>query len=61
MKGAKHSFCMTSFAWSLDVQHHVAIMIVETAMRVMLRRKKESRRMTSRCFDMLAVLITVCF
>lgn len=36
-------------------------MIVETAMRLMLRGRKESGKMTSRCFDMLAILITVCF
>jgi len=38
------------------VQHHVPIMIVETTMRVMLGSKKESQSMTSRCFDMLAVI-----
>ncbi len=52
---------MTSIAWSCDMQHHVPIMIVETTMRVMLGSKKESQSMTSRCFDMLAVLIIVCF
>ncbi len=43
------------------MRHHAPIMIVERAMMLMLGGEKESGRMTSRCFDMLAVLFTVCF